>query len=152
PLFKIIDNLVPLRMVVTIKSSKLDEPLAVGDSVQVMYQDQILGEAECESVWSGKDRQTAILSLDSFNEALLEQRKIEVDCITHIYRGLIIPEKALVKNRAGDAVYIVDKGKVQLCALKVLTVRDGKAVVEGLQPGDTIVTTPGLVSDGMVYR
>jgi len=151
PLLKIIDNLMPMRMVVTIQLSALSEPLAASDLLQVMYQDRVLGDAECESVWSGKDRQTAILNFDYFDGALLDLRKIEVDCITDTYQGLIIPEKALVKNQNGVVVYKVDKGKVLLCDVKVLAVYNGQAVIEGLEPGDTVVTTPGLVSDGMRY-
>lgn len=152
PLFKIIDNLAPLRMVVTVETSALSQPLEEGDRLQVIYQDQALGNAECEAVWSNEDRQTAIINLGNFDETLLNLRKIEVDCITDTHQGLIISEKALIKNQGQDAVYKVDKGTVQLCSLKVLAVCNGRAVVEGLRPGDTVVTTPGLVSDGMTYR
>jgi putative membrane fusion protein len=152
PLFKIIDNLVPLKLVVSIEPLALNEPLAIGDKLQVRYKDQLLGTAVCESVWPGEDRQTAILGLSGFNETLLDQRKIEVDCILNSYSGLIIPKESLVKSQAEDAVYKVRKEKVELSAVEVLAICNGQAVVDGLEPGDTIITTPGLVSEGMSLR
>ena len=152
PLFKIIDNLVPLKMVVTIQLSALSEPLAINDRLQIRYKDETLGEAVCVSVWTGENRQTAVLGLRGFNELLLDQRRIEVDCITNTYRGVVIPKESLVKSQTGDAVYKINKGRIELSALKVLAICNDQAVVEGIQPGETVVTTPGLVSDGMSYR
>ncbi len=152
PLFKIVDNLVPMRLVVAHEPDAFGKPLAVDDRLKIRHKDQILGVAVCESVWSGKDRNTAILDLGSFNETLSDQRRIEVDCISDTYSGLIIPEESLVKSEAGDAVYKVNKKNVELWAVEVLAACNGQAVVEGLEPGDTIVTTPGLVSEGMSLR
>jgi putative membrane fusion protein len=152
PICKVIDNLVPLRMVVRFETSALSEPLEISDTMQLIYRDEILGKARCESVWSGEDHQTVILNLDSFNEDLLVRRKIDVDCVTAAYQGVIIAEKALVKKPKGYAAYRIKEGKVELCPLKVLKIHQGQAVVEGIQAGDTIVTTPYLVSEGMTYR
>lgn len=152
PIFKVIDNLVPLRMVVKFDNAAMSEPLEIGDTVKLIYRDEVLGDARCESVWSGQDHLTAILSLDSFNEDLLTQRKIDVDCVTAAYQGVVIPEKALVKNREGYAVYRLNESKVELCSLTVVKIHQGQAVVEGIQAGDSIVTTPHLVSEGMTYR
>ena len=112
----------PLKLVVSIEPLALNEPLAIGDKLQVRYKDQLLGTAVCESVWPGEDRQTAILGLSGFNETLLDQRKIEVDCILNSYSGLIIPKESLVKSQAEDAVYKVRKEKVELSAVEVLAI------------------------------
>jgi len=152
PIFKVIDNLVPLRLVVKFDNEAMSEPMETGDTVKLIYNDQDLGYATCESVWSGEDHRTAILSLDSFNEDLLVRRKIDVDCVTAAYHGVVIPEKALIKNREGYAVYKLNKDKVELCPLTGVRIHNGQAVVEGIQAGDSIVTTPHLVSEGMTYR
>ncbi|NLW45396.1 MAG: hypothetical protein GXY92_09490 [Syntrophomonadaceae bacterium] len=152
PILKVIDNLVPLRMVVKFDNSAMSEPLEIGDTLKLICRDEILGEARCESVWTGEDYWTAILSLDNFKEDLLTQRRIDVDCITAVYRGVIIDEKALVKSPEGYAVYRLNEGKTELCPLKVLKVHQGQAVVEGIEAGDTVVTTPYLVSEGMIIR
>ena len=151
PICKVIDNLVPLRMVARFETSALSEPLEIDDTMQLIYRDEILGKARCESVCQERTTRV-ILNLDSFNEDLLVRRKIDVDCVTAAYQGVIIAEKALVKKPKGYAAYRIKEGKVELCPLKVLKIHQGQAVVEGIQVGDTIVTTPHLVSEGMTYR
>lgn len=149
PLFKIIDNLTPPRMIVTIDPS---EPLNIDDKLSIRYQNRYLGNAVCQAVFSQKGRQTAILGLSDFDEALLNLRQIEVEYITDIHKGLIISEKCLVENQTGFAVYRIKKGKIELQNIEVLAIVNDQAIVKGLETGDSIVTTPGLVAEGMAYR
>jgi len=153
PMFKVIDNLVPLRLVVEIDRSDMARAMKSRDPVQVVYQNQALGEATCEAAClSGENKQLAVLALNGCNEDLLNARVIEVDCITAYHSGMIIPKKALLRQNGGYAVFRIKKGRIEMRGVKVKAVGSDQAVVEGLDEGDTVITTPDLVTDGMAYR
>jgi len=93
-----------------------------------------------------------MLSLPGYYEPFLKERKIEVECITHQYTGIFVPEKALIENDGEYGIYVIQKDKIKYQAIDVAVIIDGKAVVSGIEEGDLVVTTPRLVEEGQKYR
>ncbi len=152
PILKVIDNLAPLRLAILMEPAEDFDALKPGDKISLRQGEEDDFMAKCEEVWRGDGRQTAILSVASIGDELLKERRIEVDIISKRYRGIIVPAKSLVTKDEAVGVYRVIKGKVHFRQVEVEAAIEGKALVNGLDDGDRIVTTPGLVWEGLRYN
>ncbi len=64
-------------------------------------------------------------------------------------RALVVPAEALQAQDEANYVYLYKGGVARRQRVRVLSLRGGEAAVEGLQPGDTVITVgAALLSEG----
>ncbi len=61
------------------------------------------------------------------------------------YRGFIVPETALVKNEAGEGVYIARAGKLRWVPVEVVGRLNGKVAVDGLEANMRVARNAGEI-------
>ncbi len=81
-------------------------------------------------------------------DGMVSARQAQAEVVTHVYKGTVVPAKAVVRRGGQDGVFVVD---VSVCRFRPVTVLGGngsEVVVDDLAPGTQIVTTPWLVDEG----
>jgi len=63
-------------------------------------------------------------------------------------RGIIIPEEAIFDREGRSGVYLNQGGRVVFNPVTVTEIKDGKALVEGLEANSLVITRPDLVEEG----
>lgn len=153
--FKIIDNCVPAKLIVELPANlNPAQGLKLQSNYSIRCHGKDLGEAEYTEEINLHGKKYGCLTLESFADSLMEVRHTYVDIIRTAHEGIIVPTKAIIKGQGGQyKLYCIDKGIVRLQPVKIVyRSNNGKTVVDGLTPGDRIVTTPGLVKEGMMLE
>jgi putative membrane fusion protein len=86
-----------------------------------------------------------------FLDGMASVRQVKATIVVHIYRGIIVPLKAVVRRGGQDGVFTVD-GAARTCHFRPVTVVGGsgdQVVVEGLPTGTEVVSNPWLVKEGL---
>jgi putative membrane fusion protein len=63
-------------------------------------------------------------------------------------RGVTVPASALVQREGGTGIYTLVEATVRFRSVEIRAVGKGKAVVEGLNEGITVIANPWLVKEG----
>jgi len=150
PLFKVIDNLSPTVLLATFPVHTAGKPVHKGQTLVVRWQGKNLGTATVTGLGRARDRVILRLVLDSFCDDLIYHRVIDVDLVARQYHGVLIPRGAITEKNGCTGVYYLRNETVHFKEVKVVATRGDRAVVEGIKPGDYVVTTPALVDEGMV--
>ncbi|MTI61660.1 MAG: hypothetical protein FH762_17025 [Firmicutes bacterium] len=91
-----------------------------------------------------------LVKLIPFVPEWLNNRWVEVEFIKNIYRGIIIPYKALFIQPEGEGVlvYNTNNGKIEFKKVKVLERTKQGLIVEGIEIGESIIENPSSVDYG----
>jgi len=76
------------------------------------------------------------------------QRESEAEIIYNHYRGITVPLEAVVYKDDEPGVYFLEKAAVRFHPVKVIRQIGEKILLEGLSPGQCIITNPGLYKEG----
>ncbi|MGE5415523.1 MAG: HlyD family efflux transporter periplasmic adaptor subunit [Acidobacteriota bacterium] len=153
PVFRIIDNLVPTRLVVEMESKQAKKQgLDQKNRVLIRYRDQELSKARFESVSENGEKLLAFLSFNQFQDALLETRRPLLDCVVDRGEGLVVPTNAIVKKGNKTGVFYLHEELYQFKTVQIVFMQDDLAIVKGVDEGERVVTTPSLVQEGMPYE
>ncbi len=84
-----------------------------------------------------------IVELNRFIEEWLNMRRVKIEFIKNIYRGIVVPEEAIFTQPRGEGVLVYTKeGNYIFKEINVAHKINGRAVVNGLEIGDNIITNP----------
>ncbi|MGE5405517.1 MAG: HlyD family efflux transporter periplasmic adaptor subunit, partial [Candidatus Saccharibacteria bacterium] len=153
PVFRIVDNLVPTRLVAELDSKQAKmQGLDKDNKVMIRYRDQDLSKAKFESLKEDGSKLMAFLSFAQFQDQLLEARRPTLDLVVDRGEGLVIPADAIVKKGNKTWVYYLHEEQYALKEIKVVFAQGDKLIATGVEEGDRVVTTPSLVKEGMPYE
>jgi len=82
-------------------------------------------------------------------EGMVSAREAEVGIVAHVYVGVVLPRRAVVRRGGQDGVFVLENGVV--CRFRPVTIvgeAAGQVVVDGLKDGTQVVATPWLVTEG----
>lgn len=79
-------------------------------------------------------------------------RLVEAVLIADTYQGIIVPVKALWDHDGKTGVFVSDAGMVVFYPVRVIYSRGNRAVVNGISPGQPVISRPELVQEGQRLR
>lgn len=143
---KIVNNLMPARLM-------LRFPLEKGDDLQVKKAQELqlyvdgkgLGTFTVQDYKRDFNSFLMLVKADEFRENLLNKRFVKVKIGLNSQRGYIVPEKSLINRGKEKGIYCTKSEVVVFRPVKVLKIKNDKAVVEGLNPTDIIIVNPGVI-------
>lgn len=91
-----------------------------------------------------------LLTLGSFCEELLHERRVKLPAAAKRWKGIVMPEECLIKRGEEDGVYVIRKGKAVWKPVEVKTCFQGQVVLGGLEEGELVVQNPRWVQEGML--
>lgn len=150
PLFKIIDNLSPVSVYVTIPKSELP-----GDYLEKRGPLKASWENLNFSITPGLlndtgDNIVGFFQLSDFPESIIHLRKVKITVTTRALKGYLVPEKAIVYRDSEPGIYHVVKKKALWKPVEIEGELSGKVAVsgDGIEEGARFVSNPVLVREG----
>lgn len=142
PIYKIIDSLVPTRLLITMPVDDIDFAIQPKQSVKVLFNGQPLDNGYISDMKSDSKNQLMVVQLNSFNDSLINQRYIKVEIVFSAQTGFLVPEKAIVEKEGKKGVYCSIGEITKFKPIKIIRQKEGITLVDGLDKNDFIVTNP----------
>lgn len=76
------------------------------------------------------------------------KRESEVEIIYNCYKGIKVPVEAIVYKDEQPGVYFLEKATVRFCPVQVIRQIEEELLLEGLSPGQCIITNPKFFREG----
>jgi len=90
-----------------------------------------------------------VVKLNRFIEEWLNTRRVKIKFIKNIYRGIIIPQKAVFSQPEGEGVLVyIDRGNYKFKKVKIKHKYEDKVIVTGLEIGDNVILNPAKYNYG----
>jgi hypothetical protein len=150
PLFKIIDNLSPVSVYVTMPKSELPGsylekpgPLkASWENFSFKITPGVLNDTG--------DSIVGFYQLTGFPESIIHHRKVKITVTTMVLEGYLVPEKAIVYRDSKPGIYHVVKKKALWKPVEIEGELAGNVAVsgDGIEEGARFVSNPVLVREG----
>jgi putative membrane fusion protein len=142
PVYKIVNNLEPIRLLVHFPIENLDFDIVEKQQVKVFLVGKDLGRATVKELKTDFGEMLMILEFNDFQEQLLNQRYIKIELVFDSRSGYLVPEKALVEKEGKKGIYCTKDEDIIFKPVDIIKIKDGKAVVEGLNKNDMVVINP----------
>jgi putative membrane fusion protein len=141
-LYRIINNF-KLFLIVKVPESQVDR-FRINELIFIEQRSSDkLFEARIIDVRSNLEATFFFIELEQFIPEWTNRRKIELNIIKNIYRGIKIPRKALFSQPSGQGVLKVSGyNKYQFQELVILDGNEDQVIVSGLEIGEEIITNP----------
>lgn len=147
-IYKIIDNLSPSYLY-------LEQPLA---AMRVFEKGEVVGlqlnqikdaslHGTVADVQVTNDVQRLLLRIPTLI-GMEKQRKIAGRIVTARHEGLLVPTKVLITREGKEGVYLLRQGKAYWQEVTVQAQDTKNALIEGLNPGEWVITRPALIREG----
>jgi len=142
PLYRIVNNF-KLFLVVKVPDSQADR-FRINELIFIEQRNSDkLYEARIVDIRPDLDNTFFFIELEQFIPEWTSRRRIELNIIKNIYRGIKIPRKALFSQPSGQGVLKVSGyNKYQFQELVILDGNDDQVIVSGLEIGEEIITNP----------
>jgi len=139
----------------------------VGNPVTISQEEEILSK-DCivervskkakeivSTIGISQKRVEITISIPKGTKGLLLGSNMDVDIQTGFYEGILrVPSKAVFEKEGMQYVYKAEKGIAKLTPVKIGTEgEDHTEILEGLQPGDQVIVSPGNeIKDGIMIK
>jgi len=143
--YKIVDNLAPTRLILQFPEQKETLELKKDQPASLTVDGTMLGESTVIDFKNDYNKLVVLVETDGFKEELLNKRQVEAELTLKSPSGYLVPEKSLVNHGQEKGIYCVDGEEIIFRPVQVLAVKDGTAVVEGLDPNDMVIIKPDKV-------
>ncbi len=140
--YKIVNNLEPTRLLVHFPLDNIDFDIIAKQQVNVILDGKDMGKAIVKDMKQDFGEMLIILEFNDFREELLNQRYVGVELAFNSRSGYLIPEKALVEKEGKKGIYCTKDEDITFKPVDVIKIKDGKAVVEGLNKNDMLLINP----------
>ncbi|ADL07767.1 hypothetical protein Toce_1005 [Thermosediminibacter oceani DSM 16646] len=101
-------------------------------------------ELKADLIETCEDEQTGVFFIKEAPMELLDLRKVNVEIITRVHRGIGVPNSAIVKSNGQEGVFLYNKGRSVFRPVRVVARDDKKTIVEGLTAGDRVLIKRGF--------
>ncbi len=142
PIYKIIDSLVPTRLLVTMPADDIDFAIQSKQRVKVLYNGQLLDNGYISDMKPDSKNLLMVVQLDNFNDSLINQRYIKVEILFRSQDGFLVPDKAILEKDGKKGVYCSIGEITRFKPVEILRQKEGISLVNGLDKNDFIVTNP----------
>ncbi len=142
PIFKIVDSLVPTRLLVRFPQDEVEFDLTAGQKVQVFLDGQELDNASIMEMKQDFGELIMLLQLNSCPQILINQRYVKVEVVFDSETGFLIPPPALVEKDGEKGVYCIIGEFTRFKPVQIIKTKDDVVIVEGLDKNDFILANP----------
>ncbi|QGT99695.1 hypothetical protein SYNTR_1102 [Candidatus Syntrophocurvum alkaliphilum] len=142
PVFKIVNNLKPHKILIKIPESKIDT-LDKGSRIRVIHDDIDYGIAVVEEIHKGSNA-FMLLKMSGFFENLVNKRYFDVELVYNQYTGYIIPNNALIEKNGEIGLYCIRGERTRFVPVEIIQKNDNVLVVDGLRTNDMYITNPNV--------
>jgi putative membrane fusion protein len=142
PVFKIVDNLVPTRLLVSFPQSSIDFDVKLEQQVKIVMGGKELGNATITNIRQDFGELLLIVQFKGFQDDLLQQRFVDVDVVFDSSSGYLVPKKAVVESAGNKGIYCSNGEDISFKPVNIIKTKDDICLVEGLKQNDMIVTNP----------
>ena len=94
----------------------------------------------------GGNPAAALLELDRYLPVLDAARWVDVELVRARHQGVVVPVEAIVWDGERPGVYLRGETRVVFRPVRVVAQVKEWAVVDGISPGDAVVTNPGRLA------
>ncbi|TYP54908.1 HlyD family efflux transporter periplasmic adaptor subunit [Thermosediminibacter litoriperuensis] len=101
-------------------------------------------EVKADLIEICEDEQTGVFSIKEAPVELLELRKVNVEIVVLVHRGIGVPNSAVVNSNGQEGVFLFNKGELVFKPIRVVARDDNKTIVEGLKAGDRVLIKRGF--------
>lgn len=145
PVCKVIDNLRPNTLIVRLNGTDIcPSDIKEGGRVTLWIQGQKVGAALIREI--SLDNPVLVkIEMDNFSEVLLGRRYYEVTINQELGSGLLIPASALLGQDVERSVYSYKDGKIYPKKVQVKKIKDGQALVTGVELNEMVVGNPSVI-------
>lgn len=143
--YKIVDNLAPTRLLLLFPQQKENFALKKDQPASLTVDGMRLGECRVIDFKNDFNQLVVMVETAEFREELLHERHVSAELTLKSASGYLLPEKSLLNRGPEKGIYCIDGEEIVFRPVQVLMVKDGTAVVEGLQPNEMIITKPDKV-------
>ncbi|HWQ75156.1 MAG TPA: HlyD family efflux transporter periplasmic adaptor subunit [Syntrophomonas sp.] len=143
--YKIVGNLEPTRMILQFPLGQDVTELQKDQTATLSVKGRVLGECTVIDYKKDFNKLVILVEFPVFREDLLNTRQIGVDLIFTSPEGYLVPEKSLLVSAGEKGIYCVNGERIIFKTVQVLTIKNGTALVEGLQTNDMVVVNPERV-------
>ncbi|MGE5450047.1 MAG: HlyD family efflux transporter periplasmic adaptor subunit [Methanomassiliicoccales archaeon] len=140
PLLKIVDNLAPLRIVISFKLSAFAEPWESGKRVILSHAGKRY-RADVTALKGSGGLGMALLTIPG-DDQLGKLRTTNFTVVETKAQGVTIPTTALVQNGSGVGVYVLENGQAERMPVTIICQNQVRVVVDGINNGDLVLTNP----------
>lgn len=142
PLYRIINNF-KLFLIVKVPESQADR-FRINELIFIEQRNlDKLFEAKIVDIRPNLKGSFFFIELEQFIPKWTNRRRIELNIIKNIYRGIKIPRKAVFNQPSGQGVLKVSGyNKYEFQEVVILDGNDDQAIVSGLEIGEEIITNP----------
>jgi len=140
PLLKIVDNLAPLQVVIGFKLAAFTEPWESGKKIDINHEGKSY-RAEVTALKGSGGTGMAFLTIPS-NDHIGRLRTAAFTVVEARAQGVTIPVLSLVQHESGVGVYALENGAPTLLPVTITCRNQERAVVEGIEIGDLVLTNP----------
>jgi putative membrane fusion protein len=142
PLYRIVNNF-KLFLIVKVPASQVDR-FRMNELIFIEQRNSDkLYEARIIDFRSDLEDTFFFIELEQFIPEWTNRRRIELNIIKNIYRGIKIPRKALFNQPSGQGVLKVSGyNKYQFQELVILDGNDDHVIVSGLEIGEEVIINP----------
>ncbi len=137
---KVVDNLTPTRLLMQIPLEQLGVKITKNQAVSIRLNNKDLGQANIKEIKNDSGAWIILMELNNCREELIDTRFIDIQAVFGSTYGYIVPQKALVNRGNEKGVYCTQGENTIFKPVKILELNDEKAVVEGLDRNDIIIT------------
>jgi len=141
-LYRIINNF-KLFLIVQVPKSQIDR-FRINEVIFIAQKNsEELFKARIFDIRPNLEDTFFLIELDQFIPRWINRRRIELNIIKNIYRGIKIPRKAVFNQPSGQGVLKVSGyNKYEFQEVVILDGNDEQVIVSGLEIGEEIITNP----------
>lgn len=144
PIYKIVNNLRPTRLLIEIMNKDLDTAIKPDQQIQIDYGKYKFNHAVIQSVGQETEQTRFIAELDNFYPQLLGLRYIDIKLLVNPRSGYVIPQNSLVTHSKIVGIYCLKGQQTYFKQVKVLKASGQNVLVEGIKENDMVVAHPGF--------
>ncbi|HRY13355.1 MAG TPA: HlyD family efflux transporter periplasmic adaptor subunit [Syntrophomonadaceae bacterium] len=142
PIFKIIDSLVPTRLLISLPEDKLEAAVQPGEKVDILYEGESWGQGRIKEMKQEAGDVMLLVELDHFSADTISKRFVKVEMVLDTHTGFLVPAEAIVEKDGEKGVYCAVGPATKFKPVEIIKQKDDTVLVRGLDKNDFIVTNP----------
>ncbi len=142
PIYKIIDSLVPTRLLISLPANKLESALQPGVKVDIHHEGENWGQGRIAEMKQEAGDVMLLVQLDHFSDQTINKRFVKVEMVLDTHTGFLVPAGAIIEKDGEKGVYCAVGPSTQFKPVEIIKQKDDLVLVQGLDKNDFIVTNP----------
>ncbi|MEQ8200833.1 MAG: HlyD family efflux transporter periplasmic adaptor subunit [Syntrophomonadaceae bacterium] len=142
PIYKIIDNLVPTRLLITLPADDLESAVQPGQRVEIVCESESWGRGRITEMKQESGDVMLLVQMDGFCDKTISKRYVKIEMVLDSRTGFLVPAQAIVEKEGKKGVYCSIGEFTKFKPVEIIKQKDDIVLVEGLDRNDFIVTNP----------